>query len=565
MSFEKIFALIIIPISLVGFFVFLIISGPKKIDYSSPETYRNTLEIPDDIEAMRLKSFESEGQFEELVSLGRGTREDATLLLEAIEFQESYVGGLPFYSQSAEQRLSYLKQRYDQVLAEEVYQKSLGEEILSQNLYNNGDFLGAIGALENAIASQKEINESYVLSTMFDVNRMAKLNRRLAYLNAYPIFQEVLDHEKEVEALKNEGKWTAAADLLKKVIKKQRYLNTEYRSSDLADGLKLNAMKFSEIKYRSTPLFQQINELENKADALVETGEHSAAAAFYEEATQLQDELNESFPDSPYSVVDRLNELRRKNQTSASYTLGEFINSLNFEIDNDLRNRKLLLAKDKILRISDALQRMDEEFSFSSYNNDNIKLKINFLKLIRNDIELIQDRIYNDLISIPDEPGIRMLKTEVSQALYSTIVGYNPSRFVGDIKPVESVSWIDANIFCERLSWIMGLRVRLPKEHEFRSAIGALRYLKLEKYVVSSADEGQLSNLASKEPLGEGFYDLLGNVSEWLYSDGVFENEPVKHIGGHFNDRVNSIYSVPVRSVSRNERSRLIGFRFIVE
>ena len=396
MSFEKIFALIIIPISLVGFFVFLIISGPKKIDYSSPETYRNTLEIPDDIEAMRLKSFESEGQFEELVSLGRGTREDATLLLEAIEFQESYVGGLPFYSQSAEQRLSYLKQRYDQVLAEEVYQKSLGEEILSQNLYNNGDFLGAIGALENAIASQKEINESYVLSTMFDVNRMAKLNRRLAYLNAYPIFQEVLDHEKEVEALKNEGKWTAAADLLKKVIKKQRYLNTEYRSSDLADGLKLNAMKFSEIKYRSTPLFQQINELENKADALVETGEHSAAAAFYEEATQLQDELNESFPDSPYSVVDRLNELRRKNQTSASYTLGEFINSLNFEIDNDLRNRKLLLAKDKILRISDALQRMDEEFSFSSYNNDNIKLKINFLKHNRKDNENNQDRIYND-------------------------------------------------------------------------------------------------------------------------------------------------------------------------
>ena len=356
-----------------------------------------------------------------------------------------------------------------------------------------------------------------------------------------------------------------AADLLMKVIEKQLYLNSEYRSSDLADGLKLNALKFKQIKYRSTPLYQQINDLENKADALVETGDHAAAAAYYEEATQLQDELNESFPDSPYSLIDRVNELRRKNQTAASYELGELINTLNFEIDNDLRRRKLLLAKDKILRIADALQRMDEEFPFSSYNDDSIKLKIKFLNLIRNDIELIQDRIYDNLISVPGEPGIKMLKTEVSQALYSTIVGYNPSRFVGDLKATESVSWNEANNFCKRLSWIMGLRVRLPKEHEFRSAIGPLRYIKLEKYVVSNADEGKLTNLASKEPLGEGFYDLLGNVSEWLFSDGVFENEPVKHIGGHFNDRVNTIYSVPIRTVNRNERSRLIGFRFVVE
>ena len=40
----------------------------------------------------------------------------------------------------------------------------------------------------------------------------------------------------------------------------------------------------------------------------------------------------------------------------------------------------------------------------------------------------------------------------------------------------------------------------------------------------------------------------LGNVSEWLFTDGVFENEPVKYTG-HFNDRLNTIYSVPVREL----------------
>ena len=565
MSLEKFVALILIPIALIGFFVFLTISGPKKVDYSSRESFGNTLEISEEVEAMRLKSFESEGQFEELASLRRATKEDALLLLEAIEFQESYVKGLPYHSESAKQRLNYLNQRYDQVLSEEVYQLSIDKETLGQNLYDAADYAGAIQAIEEAIALQREINESYSLSALVDVNRMAKLNRRLAYLNAYPLYQEILEYETKVEALKNEEKWIVAADLLAEVIEKQLYLNSEYRSSDLADGLKLNALKLKQIKYRSTPTYQQINDLENNAETLVEKGEHRDAAVLYEQATLLQVELNESYPDSPYNLIDRVRELRRKSQTASSYALGETINSLNFEIDNHLRERMVLLAKDKILRLADALQRMSEEFPFSSYNDDSIKLKIKYLNLIRNDIELIQDRIYDNLISIPGEPGIRMLKTEVSQALYSTIVGYNPSRFVGDLKPVESVSWNEVNNFCSRLTWIMGLRVRLPKENEFRSAIGALRYIKLEKYVVSNADEGKLTNLASKEPLGEGFYDLLGNVSEWLYSDGVFENEPVKHIGGHFNDRVNTIYSVPIRTVNRNERSRLIGFRFVIE
>ena len=97
MSLEKIVALILIPIALIGFFVFLMISGPKKIDYSSRESFSDILKISEEVEAMRLKSFESEGQFEELVSLRGGTKEDAVLLLEAIEFQEAYFNGLPYY------------------------------------------------------------------------------------------------------------------------------------------------------------------------------------------------------------------------------------------------------------------------------------------------------------------------------------------------------------------------------------------------------------------------------------------------------------------------------------
>ena len=158
-----------------------------------------------------------------------------------------------------------------------------------------------------------------------------------------------------------------------------------------------------------------------------------------------------------------------------------------------------------------------------------------------------------------------MLKTEVTQALYTTIIGINPSRTTGDLKPVESVSWAEANEFCKRITWIMGRTVRLPKEFEFRAALGKLRYVKLENHVISREEKEGLSKVASKDPFSNGYYDLLGNLSEWLLTEDAYEDEPVSHFGGHFGDSYNVIYSVPKRSTNRNERSRLVGFRFVVK
>jgi hypothetical protein len=57
---------------------------------------------------------------------------------------------------------------------------------------------------------------------------------------------------------------------------------------------------------------------------------------------------------------------------------------------------------------------------------------------------------------------------------------------------------------------------------------------------------------------------LLGNVSEWLESIDRFETEDVRHIGGHAQDRIEAIFTVPIRSAPRGERNRLTGFRVAV-
>lgn len=155
---------------------------------------------------------------------------------------------------------------------------------------------------------------------------------------------------------------------------------------------------------------------------------------------------------------------------------------------------------------------------------------------------------------------------EVPQALYSLMMGTNPSRNLGDTLPVDSVSWLEAKQFCERLSWILGKPVRLPTENEFRASLGPLRYLKLEEYAWSLADtEGVTQPIGKKSPFSSGCFDLLGNVSEWLESIDRFETEDAQHIGGHALDRIETIFTVPLREAPREERNRMTGFRVVVQ
>ena len=59
------------------------------------------------------------------------------------------------------------------------------------------------------------------------------------------------------------------------------------------------------------------------------------------------------------------------------------------------------------------------------------------------------------MVSIPGT-GYSMLNTEVTQKLYTSVMGSNPSYYKGDNNPVETVSWYDAIYFCNKLSKKLG-------------------------------------------------------------------------------------------------------------
>ena len=123
---------------------------------------------------------------------------------------------------------------------------------------------------------------------------------------------------------------------------------------------------------------------------------------------------------------------------------------------------------------------------------------------------------------------------EVTQALWNAVMGSNPSKFVGDSLPVESVSWDEAQQFVMMLSQLTGRRFRLPTEAEWEYAAkggrrseakgkkaempwaGCGERKELDRYCWFCVNStGCIHPVGLLVPNALGLYDMSGNVAEW--------------------------------------------------
>ncbi len=110
-------------------------------------------------------------------------------------------------------------------------------------------------------------------------------------------------------------------------------------------------------------------------------------------------------------------------------------------------------------------------------------------------------------------------------------MGSNPSKFTGDpFRPVDSVSWNDAQAFIRSLNEMAGLTAtegyRLPTEAEWEYAAragttGPFYFDADPEELVNHAwfDQNaskQTHPVAQKTPNPWGLYDIYGNVWEWV-------------------------------------------------
>jgi formylglycine-generating enzyme required for sulfatase activity len=115
-----------------------------------------------------------------------------------------------------------------------------------------------------------------------------------------------------------------------------------------------------------------------------------------------------------------------------------------------------------------------------------------------------------------------MGKYPVTQAQWKAIMGNNPSRFKGDNRPVERVSWEDCQEFCKKLSQKTGQQYQLPSEAqwEYSCRAGTTTPFYFGETITTDLanygnNEGSTTPVGYFPPNAFGLYDMHGNVLEW--------------------------------------------------
>ncbi len=186
-----------------------------------------------------------------------------------------------------------------------------------------------------------------------------------------------------------------------------------------------------------------------------------------------------------------------------------------------------------------------------------------------------------------------MGKFEVTQKQFQEIMGYNPSRFIGENNPVDSVNWYMAEDFCKKFSAKYKVKARLPYEAEWEYAARGGTQTKYywgdtlnPDYCWFSGNSGGTTHpVGEKKPNNYGLYDMSGNVYEWCidwYLKEYYAQSPAvdprgPEAGTQKFVRGGSIVSVdfhpsplrvdvkvPVVPVSKQEGWGIMGLRVII-
>ncbi len=139
-------------------------------------------------------------------------------------------------------------------------------------------------------------------------------------------------------------------------------------------------------------------------------------------------------------------------------------------------------------------------------------------------------------------PSFFMSKYPITQAQWARVAALpkihrelnsEPSHFQGDDRPVESISWLDAVEFCDRLSQHTGRQYQLPSEVQWEYACRAgtetpfntgdtitsqlADYVSAYTYRAEPAGPYRQSTVAVGHfpPNAFGLHDMHGNVWEW--------------------------------------------------
>ena len=562
MNFFKAILVIFAAALVLAFFYFLTLLGPgKKVEYDyvyiDPE--RESKDILKESEML-------EDEFEKASLAAKVTEADIEKLRRAIALQEVYIDKARLIDRAPAERLLKLQTRLDDTeaapLAEiiaELEKKALAAEREEKDSE-------AVEIYKQLYDLQSRINTDYPHSKYKDIRKSAQFDSRVKMFLARPMYLKSVEAENAAREALEKGDWATAQLQFEKAIETITQMNSTYPTSVYTDFARLQKLDIELDSLKSSSLAAKINDCLEKARSAEAAGDHILASESYGDAVEVQKELNRLFPKSEHASDEKISDYEKKRVDAYSWKFAKEIVEQDKLLNRALYDGDFEKAKDISLNLLRKSEQFKTNFPRSQTVNDDLILRLRYITFMANNIPQIQKQVLGNLQKIEGFDSVEMLKTEVPQDLFILIMQENPSRDSDNPrKPVDSVTAEEISRFCNRLSWILGRNVLLPSKAQFKAAVGSLRYADLNEISWNNINSGGHTHpVATKKPNDRGFYDLLGNVGEYVISDDEDAVSGYKIIGGGAQTQTDSMLDLSEFSMDEKQRNRMVGFRIVV-
>ena len=516
---------------------------------------------PEQAEALRQRSLELEATFEKIRQEKFELKEtDIAILEEALRVQEEYIDARQSVG-TENARQHSLRRRLHLIRGESLRHESEQAEAKAIEAAKT-DENAAVALLRRAVACEQEIVMKWEFSGLAEAGRRARLETRLRRLESAPLWRQGRALEAEGEKLLTDGKFVAAAAKFDQAIECETDFVARYR--DVRDTEFGRADKLAERRETamSGEAWSLIRAHRLKAEAAEKSGDWPAATQSWQAAVDAFAQLLTDHPKS--SFADRAQEAGIATRLNFA-RFHDDIASLRLRVA-ELRTTLRARRADEAARLTDSLvveaRRLADANTGVFLEVDDERKELEYLAANAAVIRGVLPSIDQNICPVPTMP-VRIFRTEISQGLYASVMGANPSSTRREANPVESVTYAEAEAFAARLGWILGARVRLPSLAEFQAAAGDLTQpAKMDQaWTAQNTDGSQLRAVGTSAPNPFGIHDLVGNVEEWALAG--LEDLRAPALGGSIATTAGK--GLAVRQAFKREKSRTLGFRIVIE
>lgn len=423
-----------------------------------------------------------------------------------------------------------------------------------------GELKEARAAYLRAATLQQKIDAEFPNASAANPLRSVRLMQVARNLEAEPLHRESQLREEEAEIEAARDNLPAAIAKMRQALAIHEQILREFLHAPQASMQRLTHLESRILALETRRIHQQIVKNLEESRFKSDQQDFENASRVLSEAMQLQLTLNQRFPDSPYASVEKVRAIQTELELLQSEQhLADLLRN-RAQLRALLATRQVHEARPLIERLADTSRQLMADFPLSRSRFEPHDFELTYLQRVSTQLETIQDWTYDILRPLPEFSGLSMAAAETPQWVFAAVSGANPSRFRDPDLPVDSATLAEAEEFCTRLGWILGLPVSLPEVAHFRATVSlesATGYQQDHWCRETSDGRPRAFQRDSVSPLG--FQDLLGNLTEWIQGgDG-------QTWGGHFELPCEQLEKKPLMQFDPTARHHVVGFRIVVD